>query len=52
MGMKIRNMLLRALYGNQIPHYIMVYDSFAIEIKFIAENDNGIEFEFQCEINH
>ena len=23
-----------------------------LKLKFISETDNGIEFEFQCQINH
>ena len=38
--------------GIKIPHSILVHDLLAIEIKFISETDNGIKFEFQCQINH
>ena len=35
----------------KLPHSFLVHDSLAIELKFISDTDNGIKFEFQCQMN-
>ena len=38
--------------GTKIPQSILVHDLLNIEFKLISETDSGIEFEYQCQINH
>ena len=51
---KIRKTLERSLYGNQNPYSILVRSMIysLLQFKFISEKDNGMEFEFQSQVNH
>ena len=38
--------------GTKIPHSILVHFYLLLKLKFISENDNGIEFKIQRQKNH
>ena len=49
---QIMKTLERVCKGTKNPYSILVHTLLAIGIEFSSETDNGIEFEFQCQINY